>query len=255
MPEDLEIAKLIARRCRELGVGKAQLVRSAGYTNISKGLRRLDAVIHGDLTSSRGLIEGLPSALRVKAATVSAALDRTREQLELRDGNKPSEHPKPKAPRPKFEERERSFAKTHTQNIAITNQPTRTSGASLLARTAQRAKVYLRYSRRVARRLTRRGHVIAILSLFKSEYVSRRLVKRLLPRIDQWAASIMAVAAIAIFLIGFRNTANLKVSEFCLTCATIIGAALALILSLSMPSVLRKPFRRLSFGYMRRIVG
>ena len=56
------IATLITSRCRELGLSKARLVQSAGYKRQPKGIRRLDALMAGDLETTRALIGGLPAA-------------------------------------------------------------------------------------------------------------------------------------------------------------------------------------------------
>jgi hypothetical protein len=77
----LAIATLITSRCRELGLSKARLVRSAGYKRQPKGIRRLDALMAGDLETTRSLIGGLPVALRLPPETVSAAIEQTRQQI------------------------------------------------------------------------------------------------------------------------------------------------------------------------------
>jgi hypothetical protein len=77
----LAIATLITSRCRELGLSKARLVQSAGYKRQPKGIRRLDALMAGDLETTRSLIGGLPVALRLPTETVSAAIEQTRQQI------------------------------------------------------------------------------------------------------------------------------------------------------------------------------
>ena len=43
--EALPIAEFVEHRRREIGLGKADVVRRCGYRNLSKGLRRLDALL------------------------------------------------------------------------------------------------------------------------------------------------------------------------------------------------------------------
>jgi hypothetical protein len=77
----LTIASLIDRRCRELQLRPAELVRRAGYRNISKGLRRLDQLCDGDFHLARELIRGLPHALEVPEPVVRSAIARDIEAL------------------------------------------------------------------------------------------------------------------------------------------------------------------------------
>jgi hypothetical protein len=83
MPSEpaLTIASLIDRRCRELQLRPAELVRRAGYRNISKGLRRLDQLYDGDFHLARELIRGLPHALEVPEHVVRSAIVRDIEAL------------------------------------------------------------------------------------------------------------------------------------------------------------------------------
>jgi hypothetical protein len=77
----LEITALIDRRCRELGLTRADLIRNCGYSNVAKGLRRLEQLRSGDLSTTAGLAERLPDALGVPDNAVTAAIERTRKQL------------------------------------------------------------------------------------------------------------------------------------------------------------------------------
>lgn len=77
-----EIARLV-EECRErLGVSRAELIRRAGYSTVSKGLRRLDELENGELASARGLVERLPLALGVGPDRVRDAVAATKRQLE-----------------------------------------------------------------------------------------------------------------------------------------------------------------------------
>ncbi len=74
------ITALIDDRCRELGLSRHDVVRRAGYTNLSKGHRKLDELLTGDLHHSRGLIDRLPVALDVPAEVVHKAVEATKQQ-------------------------------------------------------------------------------------------------------------------------------------------------------------------------------
>jgi hypothetical protein len=69
-------------RCQELGLTRAQLVKRTGYKNVSKGIRRLEEVLLGDLQSTKYLIEGLPAALDLPANVINRAVEKTRRQIE-----------------------------------------------------------------------------------------------------------------------------------------------------------------------------
>jgi hypothetical protein len=75
------IQVLIEDRCLELGLTRHDIVRRAGYTNLSKGHRKLDELLLGDLWHSRGLISRLPAALGVSADVVNEAVAETERQM------------------------------------------------------------------------------------------------------------------------------------------------------------------------------
>jgi hypothetical protein len=74
------LANLIEARRLELGLRRQDVARRAGYTNLSKGCRRLDELLAGDLHTTRGLIDRLPAALDVPAETVNEAVAETKRQ-------------------------------------------------------------------------------------------------------------------------------------------------------------------------------
>ena len=55
----------IGNRCYELGLSAPDVVRRAGYQNLVRGLRRLQALRNGDLETTKGLIAQLPEALEL----------------------------------------------------------------------------------------------------------------------------------------------------------------------------------------------
>ena len=80
------IKTLIENRSRDLGLSRQDIVQRAGYHNLAKGCRRLDELLTGDVHAARGLIDRLPAALDVPAATVTEAIAETaRQQREAED--------------------------------------------------------------------------------------------------------------------------------------------------------------------------
>jgi hypothetical protein len=65
--ERFAIGNLVSNRCRELGLGRADLIRRTSYKNLAKGLRRLDELFAGELERTKDLIRALPYALRDEA--------------------------------------------------------------------------------------------------------------------------------------------------------------------------------------------
>ena len=63
MSDVLPIETLVRQRARELELRPTELIRRAGYTSVSKGLRRLEELSGGEFEPSRGLIGKLPHAL------------------------------------------------------------------------------------------------------------------------------------------------------------------------------------------------
>jgi hypothetical protein len=80
--EPLAITTLITSRRQELGLTRTQLVKRAGYKNVTKGIRRLEGLLVGDLQTSRSLIQGLPAALNLPADLINRAVEETRRQIE-----------------------------------------------------------------------------------------------------------------------------------------------------------------------------
>ena len=75
------IEALIAARLQDLKLTPVELVRRDGYKNVSKGLRRLEALREGHFERADWLIQHLPQALQVPAETVQNAVDDTRNYL------------------------------------------------------------------------------------------------------------------------------------------------------------------------------
>ncbi len=85
MNEDVApLYRLVNARRRALGLSWAQMMRRCGYANVSKGLRRLDAVWEGNLNqlTSLKILSALPAALELGEDVVQAAVLKSRHQLE-----------------------------------------------------------------------------------------------------------------------------------------------------------------------------
>ena len=81
------IQTLVEDRRKELGLRKQDVVHRAGFKNLSKGCRRYDELLAGELHTARGLINRLPAALELPAETVTEAVDQTRQEFwEAEDG-------------------------------------------------------------------------------------------------------------------------------------------------------------------------
>mgnify|MGYP001812682981 CR=1 FL=1 len=81
MSDLLPIEKLVRERTMELGLRPTEVVRRAGYKNVSKGLRRLSELCEGNFDSSRGLITKLPNALELTSGDVRKAVRQSRQQI------------------------------------------------------------------------------------------------------------------------------------------------------------------------------
>jgi hypothetical protein len=73
------ITNLIENRCQELGLTRRDIIRRLDYQNRSKGARRFDEFMNGELgPNSRGLIERLPIALDLLPETITEAVAETK---------------------------------------------------------------------------------------------------------------------------------------------------------------------------------
>jgi hypothetical protein len=78
---DLPIATLIAERRRKLGLRPSEVAARCGYRNLSKGVRRLEQVLVGDLERADTLLRGLPKALNLPPDVIQEAIDETVRQI------------------------------------------------------------------------------------------------------------------------------------------------------------------------------
>src|SRR5205085_4672620 len=75
MTSSSPLRELIGNRCQELDLTAPDLIRRAGYQNLAKGLRRLQALRNGDLETTKGLMR------RCSANKVTPFLARTASNL------------------------------------------------------------------------------------------------------------------------------------------------------------------------------
>jgi hypothetical protein len=94
-------------------------------------------------------------------------------------------------------------------------------------------RIQIRRSRRSLRKRARRARVAALMRLFRAQQVTARVSGQAFAHAARWSATIVAVLVLLLFVVIVQDTNELRTSEVHLTCAQVIGAALALILSLS----------------------
>jgi hypothetical protein len=75
------IETFISDRCSELVLSHSDLIRGAGYKDVSKGMRRLEQLYAGDVSKGQTLIRALPAVLAVPAETVNKVIEDTQQQL------------------------------------------------------------------------------------------------------------------------------------------------------------------------------
>lgn len=85
MTDLLPIQILVISRTKALGLSRRELALRTGYKNVTKAIRRLEALMRGDLASSRGLIEALPGALDITPREVADAVERSWQYLKEMD--------------------------------------------------------------------------------------------------------------------------------------------------------------------------
>jgi len=94
-------------------------------------------------------------------------------------------------------------------------------------------RIQIRRFRRSLRKRARQARVGALVRLFRAQQTTGRVGRRALVNSNRFAATIFAIIVCVLFLLLAQDLNTLKTSEVHLTCAQVIGAALALILSLS----------------------
>jgi hypothetical protein len=78
-----------------------------------------------------------------------------------------------------------------------------------------------------------RAHVAAVMRFFRAQQATARIRRQAIANILRWSATIVSLLIFVLFVALVQDTRDLKTSEVHLACAQVIGAALALILSLS----------------------
>lgn len=83
MQKSYPIQQLIESRCSQLNISLKEMIREAGYSNISVGLKRLHQLFDADFESSRGLIEQLPKVLAIDKTVLERAITETKTQIQI----------------------------------------------------------------------------------------------------------------------------------------------------------------------------
>jgi hypothetical protein len=81
----LRIHDLVETRVKQLGIRRSELARRCGFKNVNKGIRRIEGVCCGDLTSRSAnlVLQMLPEALEVSRDVVNAAIRETADRIEV----------------------------------------------------------------------------------------------------------------------------------------------------------------------------
>jgi hypothetical protein len=78
----LPIASLILDRANDLMIGPKEIVLKCGYKNLSKGLRRFQELLKGDMDSSKCILEKLPMVLNLDSDILERAVKESLSQIQ-----------------------------------------------------------------------------------------------------------------------------------------------------------------------------
>ena len=118
-------------------------------------------------------------------------------------------------------------------SLAERGRQLRTSIAERSKRALRLTKIQMRRSRRSLGKQAHRLRVAVIMRLFRAQQRGERIGQRTILYASRWSATLLSVLLAGLFIAVADASSTLKASEVSLTCAQVIGAALALILSLS----------------------
>jgi len=126
-------------------------------------------------------------------------------------------------------------AKGRDAGAAITTKTRqlRTAVAAKSNQALRLTKIQMRRSRRSLRKQAHGARVAAIIRLFRAQQTGERVGRRTFIHATRWSATLVSVLLAGVFVAFTGASSTLKASEVSLTCTQVIGAALALILSLS----------------------
>jgi hypothetical protein len=119
------------------------------------------------------------------------------------------------------------------RSISETARGAQAAVAARRKRARRIARVQLRRSGRELQKIVRRTQVATLMAGLRVQGTSGRARRYVLGHSNRWAATIVALIVCALFVTFVQEPDKLKTSEVHLTCAQVIGAALALILALS----------------------
>jgi death-on-curing family protein len=117
--------------------------------------------------------------------------------------------------------------------LAAIGREMRAGATARVTRAIRLTRVQIYRSIRSSRKFARRARVTALLRLFWTQEATARAGRRAFTSAVPWSATIVALLIFLLFVAIVQDPTELKTSEVHLTCAQVIGAALALILSLS----------------------
>jgi hypothetical protein len=117
--------------------------------------------------------------------------------------------------------------------IRTRSRDLRRAVATTTAGALRLTSIQFRRTRLSLRKQARRVRIVALMRLFRARQGIERVGTRTFMWANWWPASMVSLLIFVFFVAFVQDTSNLKASEVNLTCAQVIGAALALILSLS----------------------
>jgi len=75
------VSRLIKERIAEFGITPAELVRRMGYSNVNKGMRRLDQIENGDIQCAVEIREFLAAGLELDSELISHKINEGIEEI------------------------------------------------------------------------------------------------------------------------------------------------------------------------------
>src|SRR6266516_3062477 len=118
-------------------------------------------------------------------------------------------------------------------SIAARGRKMRTTITAKSGEVFRQTQIQYRRSEKSLVKMARRAQVTGLMRLFRALQLSTRAGRYTLAHLHRGAATVFALIVFVLFYLLAHDPSSLQTSEVHLTCAQIIGAALALILSLS----------------------
>jgi len=118
-------------------------------------------------------------------------------------------------------------------SIAARGRKMRTTITAKSGEAFRQTQIQYRRSEKSLVKMARRAQVTGLMRLFRAQQLSTRAGRYTLAHLHRGAATVFALIVFVLFYLLAHDPSSLKTSEVHLTCAQVVGAALALILSLS----------------------